>query len=54
MAVAFVLLLLFLFYFFFDFSENTYLAFTLPVLKEPGHVYRNIIRYMSWPHIERY
>jgi hypothetical protein len=37
-----------------DYSENTYLALTLFVSKEPGNLYRHIIRYMSWPHIERF
>ena len=37
-----------------NFNENVYLAYTLPVLKEPGNMYRHIIRYISWPYIERF
>jgi len=37
-----------------DSSENTYLAFNLLVSKEPGNLYRHIIRYMAWPQIERF
>ena len=37
-----------------DSVENTYLAFNFFVYKEPGFIYRHIIRYMAWPKIERF
>lgn len=37
-----------------DYSKISYLAFNFFVVKEPGKVYRHIIRYMSWPKIERF
>ena len=37
-----------------DSSEISYLAFNFFVIKEPGKVYRHVIRYMSWPKIERF
>jgi hypothetical protein len=37
-----------------DSSEISYLAFNFFVIKEPGKVYRHVIRYKSWPKIERF
>jgi hypothetical protein len=51
-----VLLLLFILYLLvnLDSSKISYLAFNFFVVKEPGKVYRHIIRYKSWPKIERF
>lgn len=35
-------------------SEMIYLAFNSFIIKEPGNVYRHIVRYMNWPKIERF